>query len=113
MKKFILSIFFLFFCHFIYAENISLTQRVSDLETKVKILEELIAEQSKSNNWKDPIFWRKIKKEMLADDVKIIIGKPHRIEEQIFVTWYYHPSSKLHSYVWFDEGKVLGWKTPD
>ncbi len=95
------------------ADEVVLKQRVADLETRVLALEQLLEEMGSKDRWKDPILWQRIKKEMNSDDIQKLLGKPDRIEQQIFVTWYYHPTSKLHSYVWFDESKVLGWEAPD
>ena len=47
---------------------------------------------------------------MSETDVRKLLGNPARKEEAIFPTWYYHKTSKDHSHVWFDEGKVLGWE---
>ncbi|MBL3589367.1 MAG: hypothetical protein JMN24_06175 [gamma proteobacterium endosymbiont of Lamellibrachia anaximandri] len=97
----------------VFADESSLQQRVTDLEKRVATIEQLLEETNAKGRWKDPVIWRRIKKEMSSDEVQRLLGKPGRVEEQIFTTWYYHPSSKLHSFVWFDEGKVLGWEAPE
>ncbi len=91
----------------------SLLERLTQLETRVGQLEQQLKERSSSTRWKDPVYWKRLKKEMPMQEVKEILGEPHRTEEQIFTTWYYHHSSRLHSYIWFDEGKVLNWELPD
>lgn len=93
------------------ANDSRLVHRINQLEKRVMQLEEILAEQR--NDWKDPILWKRIKKEMTHHEIKRLLGTPNRVEEQIFTSWYYHPTSKLHSYLWFDEGKVLGWKPPE
>ncbi len=100
-------------CNSALADEMRLEQRITDLENRVTALERLLEETNAKDRWKDPILWRRIKREMSSDDIQKLLGKPARIEQQIFTSWYYHPSSKLHSYVWFDEGKVLGWEVPD
>ena len=100
-------------CGTAQADESTLLQRIVDLEKRVTSLEQALEEVSSKDRWKDPILWQRIKKEMSTGDMRKLLGQPARVEEQIFTTWYYHPSSKLHSYVWFDEGKVLGWKAPD
>lgn len=95
------------------AGEMVLKQRVTELETRVSVLEQLLEDAGTKDRWKDPIIWSRIKKEMSGGDIKKLLGRPDRIEEQIFISWYYHPTSKLHSYVWFDEGKVLGWEAPN
>lgn len=95
------------------ADQTELMQRVIELEKRVAELEQQVNDLSGKDRWKDPILWQGLKKDMNARDVVKLLGKPARTEEQIFPTWYYHPTSKTHSYVWFDEGKVLGWELPD
>lgn len=95
------------------AEQDPINQRISDLENRVAELELLVNELSGKNRWKDPILWQRVKKEMSSVDIKKLLGKPTHVEKQIFETWYYHPTSRIHSYVWFDESMVLGWKVPD
>jgi len=100
-------------CGLVQANEAALLQRIADLEKRVSSLEQALEEVSSKDRWKDPVIWQRIKKEMFSDDIRKLLGKPVRVEKQIFTTWYYHPTSKLHSYVWFDEGTVLGWKAPD
>jgi cell division protein FtsB len=97
----------------VLAADANLQQQVDSLTKRVTALEELVRSLSGKDNWKDPVYWSRLKKEMPAADVKKLLGEPAHIEEQIFTTWYYHKASKLHSFVWFDEGKVLGWELPD
>jgi hypothetical protein len=88
---------------------LSLKQQVSKLESRVQKLEKLLDEKFADDRWKDGVLWSRIKNGMSYEDVRKLLGKPARVEEAIFTTWYYHKTSKLHSHVWFDEGKVLGW----
>lgn len=88
----------------------SLKQQVSELEQRVQKLEKLLDEKLSDERWRDPILWSRIKPGMSYDDIRKLLGKPARVEEAIFTTWYYHKTSKLHSHVWFDEGKVLGFE---
>ncbi|OOZ41531.1 hypothetical protein BOW53_03205 [Solemya pervernicosa gill symbiont] len=97
-------------CSTAWADESALAQRVIDLENRVTTLEMLLEETNTKDRWKDPILWQRIKKEMSSNEIRKLLGKPARVEEAIFVTWYYHQTSKLHSYIWFDEGKVLGWE---
>ncbi len=94
------------------ANENDLMLRIKALEQRVTILEQQLGEPQTHARWKDHILWQRIKKGMSTQEIKKLLGEPGRIEETIFTTWYYHPSSKLHSFVWFDEGVVLGWKTP-
>lgn len=100
-------------CSSASADEMVLKQRVTDLESRVSALEQLLEDVSAKDRWKDPVLWQRIKKEMSSNDIEKLLGKPTRIEQQIFASWYYHPTSKLHSYIWFDEGKVLGWEAPN
>ncbi len=88
----------------------SLKQQVSELEDRVQKLEKLLEEKFADDRWKDGILWSRIRRGMSFEDVRKLLGKPTRVEEAIFTTWYYHKTSNLHSHVWFDEGKVLGWE---
>lgn len=92
------------------ADDASLEQRVVELESRMQKLERLLDEKFADDRWREPILWRRIRPGMSEEDVRKLLGKPARVEERIFTTWYYHETSKLHSYVWFDEGKVLGWE---
>jgi len=95
------------------ADEVALKQRISDLESRVSTLEQLLKDAGTKDRWKDPVIWSRLKKGMRGADVKTLLGKPARIEERIFTSWYYHATSKTNSYVWFDEGKVLGWEAPN
>lgn len=96
----------------LYAAEADLQKQIDALSQRVKQLEQTISGLSNENNWKDPAYWSRLKRDMPESDVRNILGNPARIEKSIFATWYYHASSKLHSFVWFDEGKVLGWEAP-
>jgi hypothetical protein len=87
-------------------------KRIDDLEKRVSELERQLEEINGKERWKDPAIWGQLKKDMSSIEVRKILGSPARVEEAIFTTWYYHATSKLHSFVWFDEGKVLGWEVP-
>lgn len=88
----------------------SLEQRVAELEKHVAKLQQLLDEKFADDRWRDGILWSRLRPGMSYDDVRKLLGKPARVEEAIFTTWYYHKSSKLHSHVWFDEGELLGWE---
>ena len=92
------------------ADDIALEDRVAALEARMEKLERLLDEKFADDRWKDPILWSRVRKGMSETDVRKLLGKPARKEEAIFTTWYYHKTSKDHSHVWFDEGKVLGWE---
>ncbi len=95
----------------VLAEDVaSLKQQISELEQRVQKLEKLLDEKLSDERWRDPILWSRIKPGMTFEDIRKLLGKPARVEEAIFTTWYYHKTSKLHSHVWFDEGKVLGFE---
>lgn len=94
----------------ISADVSSLQQQVTELKSRVEKLEKLLDEKFADDRWRDSILWSRLKPGMGYEDVRKLLGKPARVEEAIFTTWYYHKTSKLHSHVWFDEGKVLGWE---
>lgn len=91
----------------------SLEQRVAKLEHQVRQMQLLLDEKFADDRWKEPILWSRIRPGMSESDVRKLLGKPARVEEAIFTTWYYHKTSKDHSHVWFDDGKVLGFEGLD
>ena len=95
------------------ADDAALQQRVTELEARVQNLERLLDEKFADDRWQDPILWSRIRPGMSETDVRKLLGKPARIEQAIFTTWYYHKTSKDHAHVWFDDGKVLGWEGLD
>ena len=97
----------------VQADDVTLAERIAELEARMEKLEHLVDEKFADDRWKDPILWSRIRKNMSETDIRKLLGKPARVEEHIFTTWYYHETSKDHSHVWFDEGKVLGWEGLD
>ena len=107
----LITLFLLFFLSGqVQADDAVLEKRVVELEARVEKLERLLDERFADDRWKDGILWSRIRAGMSEDDVRKLLGKPARKEKAIFTTWYYHKTSKDHAYVWFDEGKVLGWE---
>ena len=100
-------------CHAHAADNSSLEQRITELEQRVKQLEQSLQEKDADDRWREGVLWSRLRKDMNQSDVRKLLGAPARVEEAIFTTWYYHKTSTLQAYVWFDEGKVLGWKGLD
>ena len=100
-------------CQSTAAEDSTLEQRVTGLEQRVKQLEQLLREKDADDRWREGVLWSRLRKDMDESDVRKLLGTPARVEEAIFTTWYYHKTSTLQAYVWFDEGKVLGWKGLD
>jgi len=92
------------------ADDDALAARVAELEARLEKVEQLLDEQYSDDRWKDNVLWSRIKTGMSESDVRKILGDPARKEQAVFMTWYYHEKSNVHSYVWFDEGKVLGWE---
>ena len=105
---------FLLYSSASFASNAQLlNERLNQLEQRIDKLEQTFQSNQRKGLWKESILWQRIKIEMSEYEAKQLIGNPNRIEQRIFSSWYYHPTSKLHSYIWFDEGKVLGWKGPE
>ena len=104
----------LVFCSSAGAEEKSLEQRIVELEKRISALEaQLNGAEPIKEPWKNPATWAGIKNGMPETDVKKLLGEPSRIVDRVFTTWYYHPKSELHAFVWFDEGKVVGWEPPE
>ena len=107
----LITLFLLFFLSGqVQADEVVLEKRVVELEARVDKLERLLDERFADDRWKDGILWSRIRAGMSEEDIRKLLGKPARKEKAIFTTWYYHKTSKDHAYVWFDEGKVLGWE---
>ncbi len=103
-----------FFCSIhAHADTAALEKRVAELEARLHKVERMLDERFADDRWKEPILWSRITKDMTESDIRKLLGKPARVEKAIFTTWYYHKTSKDHSHVWFDEGKVLGWEGLD
>lgn len=83
------------------------------LEERLLKVERLLDEKFSDQRWQEPMLWSRIRTGMTEADIRKLLGEPSRIEHAIFTTWYYHKTSKDHSHVWFDEGKVLGWQGLD
>ncbi len=113
MKTVIAIVCSLFIYQSASAGDASLLERVTALENRITELEDKLKDSIGKNRWKDELLWQRIRKDMTARSVETLLGKPGKIEESIFTTWYYHPTSKLYAFVWFDEGKVLGWEGPE
>ncbi len=96
-----------------HADTAALEQRIAELEARLTKVEGLLDEKLADDRWKEPILWSRITKDMTETDVRKLLGKPARVETAIFTTWFYHKTSRDHSHVWFDEGKVLGWEGLD
>ncbi len=103
----------LLFPGYAWADEPALEKRIAELEARVQKLERMLDEKFADDRWKDGILWSRLKTGMSESDVRKLLGKPARVEEAIFTTWYYHKTSIDHSHVWFDEGKVLGWQGLD
>ena len=112
INKFLVLMIGLSFCPLSLANEEHLRQRVIDLEKRVAEIEARLEGGASFQRWRDSVLWSRLKRGMSQKDVQTLLGKPGRVEEQIFMTWYYHATSKRHSFVWFDEGKVLGWTAP-
>ena len=95
------------------ADDAVLENRLDELETRLERLERLLDEKFADDRWKEPVLWSRIRTGMSESDVRTLLGEPARIEQAIFTTWYYHKTSRDHSHVWFDEGRVLGWEGLD
>ncbi len=93
----------------VQADSAALEKRVAELEARMRQVEALLDEKLSDERWKDAILWSRIRTGMSENDVRKLLGKPARIEQAVFTTWYYHKTSIDHSHVWFDEGQVLGW----
>ena len=103
----------LILCSSVAGDEKSLEQRFAELETRIAALEaQLNVTEQIEEPWKNSAIWQSIQNGMSEAEVEKLLGEPSRIVHRVFTTWYYHPKSELHAFVWFDEGKVLGWEPP-
>jgi hypothetical protein len=99
-------------------DNYRIDQLEKELqETKLRLskLESLISDPSKAQElatsgegWKSVMNWRKLTTEMNANDVRKILGEPHRVDGGTVATWYY----KNGGVVVFFDGKASRWMEP-
>ena len=113
LPRVLIALSVLFSSSQVLADDAALEKRVNELEARLAKLERLLDEKFADDRWKEPVLWSRIRTGMSESDVRKLLGKPAKIEETIFTTWYYHKTSRDHSHVWFDEGRVLGWEGLD
>jgi outer membrane protein assembly factor BamE (lipoprotein component of BamABCDE complex) len=98
-----------------------LERRTADLEQRVRELEALIRIEpspsppvSASARWRDLQNWRRLRRGMSMDEVRVLLGEPERVNAGAFTFW--HWDSRLgHAgpTVTFDNrGRVHGWSEP-
>ena len=63
------------------------------------------------DGWRDKANWRKLKRGMSKEDVKILLGDPAKITEVADQSWWYYGSVPMAK-VEFGPGGVIGWAEP-
>ena len=124
MKKTIFIIILLLIALNANAFGQSLETRIETLEMKVLSLERRIMELEKAlklvtsspekkpikmGNWQNKANWRALKKGMSMDEVKSLLGEPHKINQYHYSTsWWYGFGT-----ISFDEHDIVdGWSEP-
>ena len=97
----------------------SLEERVQDLERRVQQLESkekaapAVSAPARGgrDGWRSQANWRMLKRGMSQDEVRRVLGEPHRVEAGVipFTVWEY-PSDG--SATFSGDGALLGWSEP-
>lgn len=53
-----------------------------------------------------------LKKGLSEKDVRKLFGEPDKITDRVFCFWTYITKDGVSGYIYFDEGKVSGWREP-
>ena len=92
-----------------------LEQEIQQLKLRLQKLESLSAtsdsngtQQSFGEGWKSKLQWRRLRKGMLPEDVRELLGEPERIWGGDFTRWEY-PGYAIAT---FYEGKLDSWQEP-
>ncbi|MGC9362563.1 MAG: hypothetical protein ACP5F3_06510 [Candidatus Syntrophosphaera sp.] len=56
--------------------------------------------------------WASLKKGMSEKDIRKLFGEPDKITDRVFCFWTYITKDGVSGYIYFDEGKVSGWREP-
>lgn len=92
-----------------------LEKQIQELKLRISTLESILMSPSpdqeiepSSEGWKSVFNWRKLSPNMDSNDVKRILGKPHRVNGGARATWYYQNDGRIV----FFKGKVYSWNEP-
>ena len=92
-----------------------LEKEIQEIKLRLSKLESLLSNPSKaeelvtsSEGWKSLVNWRKLTTDMSYNDVKKILGEPHRVDGGSLANWYYQNDGR----VTFLGGKVQQWSEP-
>jgi hypothetical protein len=85
-----------------------LKQRISKLESLLSNTSEEQVLVNPGNGWKSVSNWRKLTTDMSYDEVRNILGEPHKVDGGLVAEWYYQNGGVVHFY----EGKVDQWEEP-
>ena len=100
-------------------EIIKLTQKINELENRIKELEAALAEYQEHQKilektgygWQNIKNWRKLAIGMSPEDVLSILGDPIKTINGVKTLWYY--PDIYRGYVTFDDkGRLTGWHEP-
>ena len=85
-----------------------LKQRISKLESLLSNTSEEQVLVNPGNGWKSVSNWRKLTTDMSYDEVRNILGEPHKVDGGVLASWYYQNGGV----VTFFQGKVRRWSEP-
>jgi hypothetical protein len=92
-----------------------LEKEIQELKLRLSKIESLLSNPSKTQNlgtsgegWKSVASWRKLSTDMDADDVRAVLGDPHRVDGGDIAHWYYQNGGKII----FMEGRIYRWEEP-
>jgi len=83
-------------------------ERLSEIETTLGNTGEDQVTVNSSNGWKSVKNWRKLTTGMSYDEVRNILGEPHRIDGGGIAWWYYENGAKAT----FVRNRLSSWEEP-
>ena len=92
-----------------------LEKQIQELKLRISKLESILSTPSShqeiapsSEGWKSIANWRMLSTDMGPNDVRKILGEPHRVDGGEVAFWHYQNGGS----VTFMDGKVHGWSEP-
>ncbi|MFV2058868.1 MAG: hypothetical protein ACC707_20590 [Thiohalomonadales bacterium] len=92
-----------------------LEKEVQELKLRISKLESLLSNTSEEQvlvnpgeGWKSVINWRKLTTNMSYDEVRNILGEPHRIDGGRIAYWYYQNDGRAT----FVNNRLQSWQEP-
>ncbi len=90
-----------------------LEQRVLDLEAVINAQTSRVQPAHATALWRNLANWRRLQRGMSMDQVRALLGEPHRVETiAIATTWYWGDAPETADVVFDDRGRLAAWSEP-